>query len=801
MGDTMAQSKFFRAVKSNIATTICLAIALLVFIPNLVLKLLPDLSDSLISFYLLNIGLTVSSLLAAILGIYFSGFKNKLMSGIFITLLAVWLGSFLVNVKAIESLELKTLDMRFSVRYDYFDEVKKIKPEVSPLVIVAINDQSGNAMQDRWPWPRNYYAHFIRNMKQAGAKVVGIDMVFDAPDYSGADKDDDMAAAIKEAGNVVLAGKVVKPEAAGGLAQVSTTVSPLEKFIEGNQRWGFVGVTNDIDGFWRQYLLKEESGAEDNLHTYYSFAVEVLRKYYDIPDSAEFEDNDNFFKFGEKYVRKYRPYSFLINFQGPYPTFPYKSFDECVDDVGFDLKPEFDADTFDQEADAELGIPPGLMHSGFFKDKIVLLGATMEELHDVFSVPLSESRNLEGQKIETLMPGVEIHANAIYTMIQDNYITAQADSIRVIIVTLASFLVFFLVSRLQRPLLALPIFILILAGITVLAFYFFIAQNLHMQVVTPVLAVGFTYVGNVLYQYLGERKEKATIRNAFGRYLPEKVVEQLIANPGLLKLGGEVRILSILFSDVAGFTTISEKLTPQELVALLNEYLTAMTNIIGKYDGIIDKYEGDAIMAEFGAPLPDEQHAQKACYAALEMQEKLVEMRVKWKKEGRPELHARAGINSGQVVLGNMGSESVFDYTVMGDNVNLASRLEGANKEYGTYIMISEWTQAFVENDVVTRELDLIRVKGKLKPVKVFEVMARKTTGLSTTWRKMLDAYNQGIAAYRQQRWDEAIVYFKAALNARPDDGPAAVYLERCEEYKKNPPPEDWDGVFVMTTK
>lgn len=797
----MAQSNMVKALKANIAATICLGIALLVFIPNLVLKLLPDLSDSLIAFYLLNIGLTVASLLAAVLGIYFSGFKNKLMSGVFITLLAVWLGSFLVNVKAIETLELKTLDMRFSFRYDYFGEQKKIKPEESPLVIVAVNDQSGTSMQDRWPWPRNYYAHFIRNMKQAGAKVVGIDMVFDAPDYSGTDKDDDMAAAIQEAGNVVLAGKVVRPEVAGGLAQVSTTVSPLDKLIEGDQRWGFVGVTNDIDGFWRQYLLKETTGSEGNEQTFYSFAVEVLRKYYDIPDSVEFEDNDLFFSFGDKKIRKYRPFSFMINFQGPYPTFPYKSFDECVDDMQFDLKPEFDVDAFDREADPELGIPPGLLHSGFFKDKIVLLGATMEELHDVFSVPLSESRNPEGQKIETLMPGVEIHANAVYTIMQDDYITTQADSTRVIIVTLASFLVFFLVSRLQKPLLALPIFILIILGIGAMAIYLFIGQNLHMQIVTPVLAVGFTYVGNVLYQYLGERKEKATIRNAFGRYLPEKVVEQLIANPGLLKLGGEVRFLSVLFSDVAGFTTISEKLTPQELVALLNEYLTAMTNIIGKYDGIIDKYEGDAIMAEFGAPLNDEQHAQKACYAALEMQEKLVEMRVKWKKEGRPELHARAGINSGQVVLGNMGSESVFDYTVMGDNVNLASRLEGANKEYGTYIMISEWTQEIVANDVVTRELDLIRVKGKLKPVKVFEVMARKSTGLSSTVRKVVDNYNQGLGAYRQQRWDEAIVYFKSALNAKPDDGPAGVYLERCEEYKKNPPPEDWDGVFVMTTK
>ncbi len=797
----MAKGDFLRGLKEDKWAFLCLIIALLVFVPNLILKLLPDMEDSLVSFYLLNIGLTFGSLLAAILGIYLAGFKNKTLSGVFITLLAVWLGSFLVNVKTVEGLELKTIDQRFSFRYQYADNERKIKYEESPIIIVAINDQSGNAVKERWPWPRSYYAHFIRNMKKAGAKVVGIDVVFDAPDFNGTDKDDDLAAAIKEAGNVVLAGKVVKAEVAAGQGQYDLAVSPLEKFIAGGQRWGFVGVTNDIDGFWRQYLLKEKIGTDENEKSYYSFGVEVLRKYYDIPDSVEFEDNDNFFMLGTKAVRKYKTYSYMINFQGSYPTFPYKSFDNCVDDVEFDLKPEADLDSFDSEGDSALGIPPGLLKSDFFKDKIVLLGATMEELHDVFSVPISESRNIEGKRIETLMPGVEIHANAIYTMSQDLYITPQADWIRVIIVTLTSFFVLFLVSRLQKPLLALPIFLLIVAGIIAAAFYLFVTQRIHMQIITPIMAVAFTYVGNVLFQYLGERKEKATIRNAFGRYLPVKVVEQLIENPGLLKLGGELRFLSILFSDVAGFTNISEKLTPQELVHLLNEYLTAMTDIIGKYDGIIDKYEGDAIMAEFGAPIHDEEHAVKACYAALEMQEKLVEMRVKLKKEGRPELRARAGINSGQVVLGNMGSESVFDYTVMGDNVNLASRLEGANKEYGTYIMISEWTQALVKDIVITRELDILRVKGKAKGVQVFEVIARTSTGISSNMKKVLENYNQGLAAYRQQRWDEALVYFKAALHIKADDGPSLTYLERCEAYKQVPPPENWDGVYEMTTK
>lgn len=797
----MAKGALVRFMRENTLAFICLIIALLVFVPNLILKLLPDLSDNLFAFYLLNIGLTFASLLAAVIGIWASGFKNKVLSGLFITLLAVWLGSFLVNIKAIESLELKTLDQRFNFKYQYVLEEKKLTPEESPIIVVSINDQSANSVKDRWPWPRDYYAHFIRNMKRAGAKVVGIDVVFDAPDYSGPEKDDEFALALAECGNVVLAGKVSKAEQAGGQVQVEQSIQPLYKFLDAGAPWGLVGVTNDADNVWRQYLIEETIEQSDTTQRFYSFGIEILRKYYDIPDDAEFENAETYFKFGDKVIKKYRDYSFLINFQGPLKTFPYKSFDECVDDVTFDLKPEYDSDVFDLEADSVLGIPAGLLESGFFQDKIVLLGAEMEELHDVFAVPISETRNIEGQKLETLMPGVEIHANAVYTMITEDFVTMQPDVWRVVLVTITCFLVYFLVSRLQKPLLALPLFLLIVVLIIVAAFYLFVSQQLHMQIVTPVLAVAFTYVGNTLFQYLGERKEKATIRNAFGRYLPEKVVAQLIENPGLLKLGGEERVLSVLFSDVAGFTTISEKLTPVQLVHLLNEYLTAMTDIITKYDGIIDKYEGDAIMAEFGAPLQDDEHAVKACYAALEMQEKLVEMRVKWRKEGRPELYARAGINSGNVVLGNMGSESVFDYTVMGDNVNLASRLEGANKEYGSYVMISEWTQEFAKEAVITRELDLIRVKGKEKPVKVFEVLARTSTGISSTMKKVVENYNAGLAAYRQQRWDEAIVSFRAALHAKEEDGPSGVYLERCEEFKKNPPQANWDGVFTMTTK
>jgi len=309
------------------------------------------------------------------------------------------------------------------------------------------------------------------------------------------------------------------------------------------------------------------------------------------------------------------------------------------------------------------------------------------------------------------------------------------------------------------------------------------------------------YISVVTYNFLAERKQKAMIRGAFAQYVPPAVVGELLKNPDMLTLGGEERVMTVIFTDIAGFTTISESLTPTELVELLNEYLTAMTNIVLDYDGIIDKYEGDAIMAEFGAPLPDDDHALKACFTAIDMQKRLAELREKLLAEGRPELRARVGINSGPMVIGNMGSSRIFDYTVMGDNVNLSSRLEGANKAYGTYIMCSEATRMMVENDIITRELDMLRVKGKTEGVLVHEILAKKDDSLSETRKQAVDVYLQGLTAYKERRWDDGIELFNKALSFDPEDSPSSVYIGRCEEFKKNPPPDDWDGIFTMRTK
>ncbi|MDP2982585.1 MAG: adenylate/guanylate cyclase domain-containing protein, partial [Candidatus Latescibacter sp.] len=451
----------------------------------------------------------------------------------------------------------------------------------------------------------------------------------------------------------------------------------------------------------------------------------------------------------------------------------------------------------DDESDYGL---KALMEVNRFKDKVVLVGATFPDSKDVLHTPFYMGTKLY-TKAEFPMYGVHVHKNIASTIIDNRFIppvTEKQTFLLIFIMTLLATLV----NYRFRGFGSLFLSFIIIAAYSGIALILFTGKRLMIPMVAPAFAtILLSYISAVTYNFLSERRQKAVIRGAFAHYVPGKVVGELLKNPDMLKLGGEERVMTVIFSDVAGFTTISENLSPTQLVELLNEYLTAMTDIVFSYDGIIDKYEGDAIMAEFGAPLPDDEHALKACYAAIDMQKKLVEMRTKWKSEGRAELKARVGINSGPMVIGNMGSREIFDYTVMGDNVNLSSRLEGANKVYGTYVMCSEATRQMVENSIITRELDLIRVKGKKAGVRIHEIIAKKTEGIGEERLRLLETYQRGLEAYKNRRWEEGKALFTEALAIDPSDGPASLYLERCTEFFLNPPQEDWDGIFTMRTK
>ncbi|MBI4639718.1 MAG: adenylate/guanylate cyclase domain-containing protein, partial [Candidatus Tectomicrobia bacterium] len=314
------------------------------------------------------------------------------------------------------------------------------------------------------------------------------------------------------------------------------------------------------------------------------------------------------------------------------------------------------------------------------------------------------------------------------------------------------------------------------------------------------LSIILTYTGVSIYQYIIEAREKRWIRGAFNQYLSPHVIDQLMGDPGRLDLGGKEETITPFFSDVQGFTSISERLTAHELVAILNEYLTEMTDIILKYDGTVDKFEGDAIIAFFGAPLEYEDHARRACFVSLDMQTRLVEMRERWKEEGRPLIYMRIGLNTGPAIVGNMGSKQRFDFTMMGDTVNLASRLEGVNKQYGTFIMISEMTYARAKDFVEARELDRVLVVGKAEPIVVYELLARKGE-LDEALVPVLRYYADGLELYRARQWDHAIATFRKALTINPHDGPSQSMIKRCQEYKENPPPDDWNGAFQLVSK
>ncbi|ODS29692.1 MAG: putative adenylate/guanylate cyclase [Candidatus Scalindua rubra] len=303
-----------------------------------------------------------------------------------------------------------------------------------------------------------------------------------------------------------------------------------------------------------------------------------------------------------------------------------------------------------------------------------------------------------------------------------------------------------------------------------------------------------------MYRFISEEKKRKEVKFAFENFMDPKVVHEILKEPGDIKLGGEEKEITVYFSDIEKFSTISEKLQPAELIELLNEYLSEMTDIILDHGGFLDKYIGDAIVAAFGAPLAQPDHAVKACMATIDNKKRLIELNRKFKEEGRLQIKARIGLNSGTVLVGNVGSTNRLSYTVIGDEVNLGARLEAANKYYGTYTMISERTYDLAKDHIEARELDLIRVVGKEKPVRVYELIDRKGE-VPGAQQEILELYEEGLRNYRKREWQKAISLFQKAINKDTHDGPSQTYIERCKTYAQEPPPEDWDGVYTLKAK
>lgn len=418
-----------------------------------------------------------------------------------------------------------------------------------------------------------------------------------------------------------------------------------------------------------------------------------------------------------------------------------------------------------------------------FEGKIVLVGATSPDMHDEAFVPTSYGK---------AMPGVEIHANTLQTMLNNDRLYNEHWFLVVMSIFTFALLSALLAYKLN-PWLASGISLLLMVLYLFVSISMFSAGIIMNLVYVP-LSFVFGNFSAIVFFYITEKKEKKQIRAAFSRYVAPDVVKDMIKNPSKLKLGGDRREITLLFSDIRGFTTLSESMGPEELVHLLNEYLSEMTDIVMDHKGLVDKFIGDAVMAFWGAPIKDKDHAVHACQTALVMKERLVELNERWMKEGRPELKIGIGLNSGEAVVGNMGSEQRFDYTAMGDNVNLASRLEGVTKQYGVDIIVSESVKEKVSG-FVFRELDVIAVKGKKKGIKIFELLGKK---MSDEQKFLKENYEKGLENYKKKEWDSAIAYFEKIADI---DYSAKLFIDRCKTYKKEDPGSDWDGVWRLTSK
>ncbi len=742
------------------------------------------------------------------LAAYFKRHGRRIGLSLLITLPLLLNAAGVLNLDFIRVLENYVYDMKLKLTMPGYPD---------PRVVIVDIDEKSLQEQGHWPWPRNKVAKMVDLLfDRYQIDVLGFDMLFAERDESSGLKSLEALAQTELSGNpsfnstlnrlrpqlnydqvfadslknrrVVLGyyfrsereqgssvGTLPKPVLARGsfdpawisalpATAFAANLPELQTNAAGGGFFSFPLVDND-GKFRRIALLQEYQGS-----IYEALGLAVARLHMQEPTI------DFHYGFGARGARALESLKIsarqsipvdadvaaLIPFRGPKKSFSYISASDVLNGT----------------------VPPQTLRKA-----IVLIGSTAPGLMDLRTTPVGD-----------VYPGVEMHANLIAGIIDDN-IKERPDNSSdfefwpLLLVGLLLACLLPSLKPMGATMLSLAVIAALLAG-NITAWQF---NNFDLPLASIVVLAAALFLFNMAYGYFVEDHGKRLLTGLFGQYVPPELVDEMAKDPGAYSLEGESRELTVLFSDVRGFTTISEGLDPSQLTQLMNEYLTPMTHVIHQHRGTIDKYMGDAIMAFWGAPVHDDQHARHALLAGMEMNVKLEGLQEHFKARGWPPIRIGVGLNTGEMTVGNMGSEFRLAYTVMGDAVNLGSRLEGLTKEYGVQIMVSEFTRAAVP-DFVYRELDRVRVKGKDRPVGIFEPICpqgEESSGLLDE----LALYDEALRLYREQDWQKAGERFASLQSTYPERYLFEVYAKRITYLRESPPGPDWDGAFTFTTK
>ncbi len=732
--------------------------------------------------------------------------KVALWATIAVILIVFILDFFGVLLKA----ENQSIDFRFNARGQRVPQ--------APVKIIAIDEKSLREI-GQWPWPRAVHAQIIRHLKADGVKCVFYDVMMPEPERTqekmltqlqmvlgssepGSSKKEDavrqkvlndirkfqekqngdklLAAAMKEAGNVYL---LVQPlENEDGKKPDPDSLKLTEADLFDGFTTGLVPCQSLIINTPEIQNAAVDSGHSrvfewgDDIYRYYPTVMNYRGKlipHLSLQVARHFLGDEDAIQF---HVGKYVS---ILDRKIPILGNGFALIDYCGDSIGKGKIPTYS--TSDILADK---IKPGEL-----KGSVVVVGTVVDGLEDVRPTPFDRYAS-----------GVVVNSNIIENVISKHFLRLAPDYVRIILIIILPFLMWYLIPRLT-PVQGTAVFLLVFAGYVLLSCLIFTYLHMVVAMTHPLVAMTLCFGALTTYKFRTEVRHGRHMKNMFQSMVTPKVVDAILKMPSGIELGGEEKELTVMFSDIRSFTTYSEKHTPKEVIGVLNEYLTHMTNMVFVTEGTLDKYIGDAIMAFWGAPVEQEDHAYRACSAALGMTEFLHDVLwPKWKTEGKEKLEIGIGLNTGGMVVGFVGSQAIKNYTLIGDNVNLGSRLEGTTKEYKVEIIISETCYEKVKNDMLCRELDLIQVKGKTKPIRIYELVDRRFKAKPEVHERV-GIFGQGLELYRAQKWDEAEACFKKCLEMDPQDGPASIFVERCHKLKDHPPAPNWDGVYIMKTK